>query len=72
MQTKLRSASAVKCRKCAHLVPLATTDRLPQEFSVRCPNCGQRAFYVAGEIKISDADQATQREVASTGLRKAS
>jgi DNA-directed RNA polymerase subunit RPC12/RpoP len=72
MQTKLQSTSVVRCRKCAHLVPLATTERLPHEFSVRCHNCGQRAFYLASEIKIGDADQASRTEAATSGLRKAS
>jgi hypothetical protein len=72
MQTKLRLVSAVKCRKCAHLVMLATTERLPHEFGVQCLNCGQRGFYLASDIKVSDADQATRNETASGGLRKAS
>lgn len=72
MQTKLRLVSAVKCRKCAQLVTLATTERLPHEFSVQCLNCGQRGFYLASDIQVSDADQATRNETASWGLRKAS
>ena len=72
MQTPLRSVSAVKCRKCAHLVTLATTERLPHEFSVRCPNCTQRGFYLASDIQMRDADQAKRNEVAASGLKKAS
>jgi hypothetical protein len=72
MQTKLRPTSAVKCRKCAHLVTLATTERLPHEFSVRCANCGQRGFYLASDIQTCDANQATRSEVAFAGLRRAS
>jgi hypothetical protein len=67
MQTKLRLVSAVKCRKCAHPVTLATTERLPHEFSVQCVNCGQRGFYLASDIKVSDADQATETRLRPGG-----
>jgi DNA-directed RNA polymerase subunit RPC12/RpoP len=63
---KPRPASTIRCHKCSHLVALATTDRLPDEFSVRCANCGYRGFYRAKEIRIADAEHAHRSEQAAT------
>ena len=73
---KLRPLSAIKCHKCSYLVTLSTTERLPDEFTVRCPNCGHRSFYRTGEIRGIDAEQATLGDPSSSAtgnsLRKAS
>ena len=72
MQIKTRSANSVKCHRCLHPVALATTERLPHEFSVRCETCGRRGFYVASEIQRADPEQAKGIESPPSGLRKAS
>jgi len=61
-----RPTSTVRCHKCSHLVDLATTDRLPEEFSVRCTNCGYRGFYRTKEIRIADAEHAHRSDQAAT------
>jgi hypothetical protein len=57
-------------------VALSTTERLPDEFTVRCPNCGHRSFYRTGEIRGIDAEQTMLGEPSSSAtgnsLRKAS
>jgi len=47
----------IQCHKCSHPVELATTDRLPEEFSIRCPRCSHRSFYQFDEIRSGDIDQ---------------
>jgi DNA-directed RNA polymerase subunit RPC12/RpoP len=44
----------VACRKCSALIPVQKFSTLPDEFSVRCPNCGDRAFYAKRAITIQD------------------
>jgi DNA-directed RNA polymerase subunit RPC12/RpoP len=63
---KPQPASAIRCHKCSHLVALATTDRLPDEFSVRCASCGYRGLYRTKEIRLSDAEQARRGAQAPT------
>jgi DNA-directed RNA polymerase subunit RPC12/RpoP len=63
---KPRPTSTIRCHKCSHLVALATTDRLPEEFSVRCANCGYRGFYRTKEIRIADAEHAHRSDQAAT------
>jgi len=72
MQIKTRSANSVKCHRCLYPVALATTERLPHEFSVRCENCGRRGFYLASEIQRAETEQAKGSESPLSGLRKAS
>lgn len=72
MQTKIRLMSSVKCRMCSQPVELATTERLPHEFSVRCTRCGRRNFYVASEIQRAEIEQANAVQAPLSGLRKAS
>ena len=62
---KARPTSTIRCHKCSHLVALATTDRLPDEFSVRCANCGYRGFYRSKDIRIADAEHAHRSEQAA-------
>ena len=50
------STNKIICHKCSHRVALATTERLPEEFTVRCPNCGRRDFYRAKEVRSSDGE----------------
>jgi hypothetical protein len=69
---KLRSSSTVRCHRCSCLVALATTDRLPYEFSVRCPQCGRRGFYTTNEIQGGPAEPQEQDQRPAPALRKAS
>jgi len=44
----------VACRKCKALIPVQKPNTLPDEFSVRCPSCGDRAFYAKRAVAIED------------------
>jgi len=44
----------VTCRKCSALIPVQKFNTLPDEFSVRCPSCGDRAFYAKRTVTIQD------------------
>jgi ribosomal protein S27E len=69
---KLRPSSTVRCHTCSHLVVLTTTERLPYEFSVRCPQCGRRGFYTTSEIQGGTAEPEGPDERPASLLRKAS
>jgi predicted RNA-binding Zn-ribbon protein involved in translation (DUF1610 family) len=43
-------------------VELSTTERLPEEFTVRCPNCGRRDFYRTKEIRSIEGEQTIRNE----------
>jgi predicted Zn finger-like uncharacterized protein len=45
---------AVACRKCKTLIRIDKFSALPDEFSVRCPGCGDRAFYAKRAVVIED------------------
>ena len=63
---KLRPTSTIACHKCSHRVMLSTTERLPDEFTVRCPNCGRRDFYRPKEIRSGDGEQTIRSEQSAT------
>jgi DNA-directed RNA polymerase subunit RPC12/RpoP len=63
---KPRPTSTVTCHYCSHRVALSTTDRLPDEFTVRCPNCGRRDFYRTKEIRSIDGQQTIRSEQSTT------
>jgi DNA-directed RNA polymerase subunit RPC12/RpoP len=63
---KLRSANTIICHKCSHRVALSTTDRLPEEFTVRCPNCGRRDLYHTREIRSIDGEAGIRSEQSTT------
>jgi DNA-directed RNA polymerase subunit RPC12/RpoP len=44
----------VACRKCGTPIPVQNFSALPDEFSVRCPGCGDRAFYAKRAVAIQD------------------
>jgi predicted Zn finger-like uncharacterized protein len=44
----------VACRKCKTLIRIDKFSALPDEFSVRCPGCGDRAFYAKRAVVIED------------------
>ena len=58
---KPRPTSTVICHSCSHRLALSTTERLPEEFTVRCPNCGRRDFYRSKEIRSIDGEQTTKK-----------
>ena len=64
---KPRPTSTIACHKCNYRVALATAERLPDEFTVKCPNCGRRDFYHAK--KIRSAGEAAIRSDQSTARR---
>jgi DNA-directed RNA polymerase subunit RPC12/RpoP len=45
------------CRKCAGPLYVHKLKTLPDEFSVRCPQCGHRGFYLKRAIRIEDAPE---------------
>ena len=59
---KPRPTSAIACHKCNYRVALATTERLPDEFTVRCPNCGRRDVYHAKEIRGAGGEPAIRSD----------
>lgn len=44
----------VVCHKCRAKIHVQRLTALTDEFSVRCPSCGQRDFYQRREIAIED------------------
>jgi DNA-directed RNA polymerase subunit RPC12/RpoP len=44
----------VACRKCGTSIPVQNFSALPDEFSVRCPGCGDRAFYAKRTVAIQE------------------
>lgn len=44
----------VTCRKCVAAVHIYNLTALGDEFSVRCPHCGDRGFYLKREMAIED------------------
>jgi RNase P subunit RPR2 len=56
---------AVICHKCRYRVTLSTTNRLPDEFTLRCPNCGRRHFYQAKEVFLEEEAGVRSRQLRS-------
>jgi DNA-directed RNA polymerase subunit M/transcription elongation factor TFIIS len=54
-QARLERA-CVNCPACAFEIPLADTKRLPREFSLLCPGCGQREVYYLAQIHEPEED----------------
>ncbi len=44
----------IACRKCATPIPLHKLNALTDEFSVRCPGCGDRGIYAKRAVTIED------------------
>jgi hypothetical protein len=57
--------ACVSCPACAFEIPVVDTKRLPKEFSLLCPNCGQRGVYVSAEVHApkvaADATRASRK-----------
>jgi hypothetical protein len=52
--------ACVSCPMCSSEIPLPSGLRLPRQFSVRCPNCGQRKIHDLAEVHNRKDDAATQ------------
>ena len=48
-QRESKTRAWVSCPACSHEIPLASTPHMRGEFSVPCPNCGQRKMYLWAE-----------------------
>ena len=44
----------IACQKCAAPINVYRLKKLPEEFSLRCPKCGDRGFYSRGGIAIDE------------------
>jgi DNA-directed RNA polymerase subunit RPC12/RpoP len=44
----------IACRKCAAPIPVHKLNALAEEFSVRCPRCGDRGFYAKRAVVIEE------------------
>jgi len=53
-QKKVYRRGQVICRKCASPIYVYEFSTLPDEFSVRCPHCGDRDFYLKRAVTIQD------------------
>ena len=42
------------CRKCASPIYVHKLSALPNEFSVRCPRCGDRGFHLKRAVTIQE------------------
>jgi DNA-directed RNA polymerase subunit RPC12/RpoP len=45
----------VLCKRCGGRIAVRNPERVPEEFSVACPHCGQRAFYQIRDIRSAEA-----------------
>jgi hypothetical protein len=63
---KPRPMSTINCHYCSYRVALSTTERLAEEFTVRCPNCGRRDFYRTKEIRSIEGEQTIRSEPSTT------
>jgi hypothetical protein len=64
--------SSVSCPACSCEIPVVGTQRLPREFSVLCPNCGQRNFYQQVETHDPKQDAGAARTPAKIEFGKKS
>jgi DNA-directed RNA polymerase subunit RPC12/RpoP len=58
--------TCVNCAMCSREIPLHGAHRLRGEFSVSCPNCGQRKFY--GSADVHDRKEARETNGASRAM----
>lgn len=64
---KLRGKGAVyqcgviACGKCGTTIPVAKQSTVADEFSVRCPSCGHRDFYLKRAIVIEKVPERRKR-----------
>jgi predicted RNA-binding Zn-ribbon protein involved in translation (DUF1610 family) len=66
--------TCVRCPTCSWEIPLVGTLRLPREYSVLCPNCGQRKVYQAAQahdLKQDAEATKTSGRIIQFGTKKA-
>ena len=54
-QKKTYQRGAIACAKCAAPIYIYKLKTLADEFSVRCPHCGERGIYLKRAIAIEEA-----------------
>ena len=52
----LQADTAVRCPTCSFEIAIQGRLRLPQEFSVLCPNCGRRRGYHLADLQDPQLD----------------
>jgi len=57
----------VNCPSCLREIAVSTTSRLPAEFSVVCPNCGQRKVHRAADVHEREQGSQTAETSDETG-----
>jgi hypothetical protein len=62
--------NCVSCPTCSYEIPVQSTLRIPQGFSVRCPNCGWRREYQPGDLHNARRDAEPTREFPRTQFGK--
>jgi hypothetical protein len=55
-------ASCVSCPTCSGEIPVQSALRMPREFSVKCPNCGERREYQSAELHDAKPEAGSPRE----------
>ena len=66
--------TCVRCPTCSWEIPLRGALRLPQEYSVPCPNCGRRNIYQSAEAHVPRLDAEgtkTSGRIIQFGTKKA-
>jgi RNase P subunit RPR2 len=53
MAQTIRNAGVI-CKRCETPIRVETVERVPEEFSVACPKCGFRGFYLIKDIKTME------------------
>jgi hypothetical protein len=54
--------SCVSCSTCSCEIPVQSGLRMPREFSVKCPNCGERREYQSTELHDARPEAGLPRE----------
>jgi hypothetical protein len=57
------AVSRVSCPTCRCEIPVQSAQRLPREFSVKCPNCGWRKEYRSAELHDAKPEAESPREI---------
>jgi predicted Zn finger-like uncharacterized protein len=47
----------IACSKCGTMIPVTKQSTVADEFSVRCPSCGHRDFYLKRAIVIEEVPE---------------
>jgi len=55
----IKDSTWVSCPGCSCEIPVQNAARLPREFSVPCPNCGERKVYGPADVQERKAEVET-------------